>query len=743
MQWKHPYAVKTAFDNYETQCCGVINGRTKFSKRAEIKPMAKVRDSDDSHVHSREMHMTQAADIAKRLAERLGLNEVVAYIGMLMHDAGHPFGAHEGEQLLKIIGIMENAGFFHHNAKGVDVILSEDIINKMIKAIPEAQNDPELKAKLENDAWYFLDIVVGHDGEATLNDIDKQKQKEYSSIREAVLDKVSTSNRKNIYKCNVETLESNLAKPADVIAYLKSDMLDAFEQGIITKFSDEYLELIGELLFENDNEKLSKEQRIEQAKNMIETIKRDKLRETESDVYADVGQEVLNEVDIIIKELNENGIDTYSPQDDQETQEKINEIVSRNLERYKSSKLFDDESENHSIQSDIHKIIDCVQKRLKTRQSVVEEVMTKIQDKLIDDYCSNTESRFQEIYSRTDIDDDEKKKLMKESMGFSEKVTDIMYRPNGLKDINYKEYTQYTKKEYQTNALPKAVFKSIKQASNALVKMGLIRDKFYDKSILAMITDENVKKAMKVKETDEKKYDNYKKKVGINELKIIKGPKIFRKIKRYINKIPRKTMYRKKIYKGIYGFAQRQGERFARTCEDVYYAIPYTIMDLVKKAVDSHYEENEYLPEQEIEKVYEIREELAEKFGEFGEMAITTENLEKYTRDKIELERNNLEHHVATEIAIKYFGGMNDTRIKDVVIGMGNISRKVLNMQDRPAKGKNKAVQRLIDTINGVENRDESPKEFRKRIRGTHQVSPLQVIPKESKSSETQKELTL
>ena len=99
--WKNKYAVKTDFDNYEDRLVSVIDRRAKFVRRATGKPMARTKKqkaTNDSHAVNRGTHMRQAAEIAKIIARELGLNETVAYIGMLAHDAGHPFGAHEGEK---------------------------------------------------------------------------------------------------------------------------------------------------------------------------------------------------------------------------------------------------------------------------------------------------------------------------------------------------------------------------------------------------------------------------------------------------------------------------------------------------------------------------------------------------------------------------------------------------------------------------------------------------------------------
>ncbi len=110
-KWKDQDAQNTAFDEldyssdiYIDLIIEVIEARNKYMKRAEFKPMATYREDGDSHVTSRAQHMRQAAIIAKRIAHELGVNEAIAYIGMLLHDAGHAFFGHEGEHTMTQTG---------------------------------------------------------------------------------------------------------------------------------------------------------------------------------------------------------------------------------------------------------------------------------------------------------------------------------------------------------------------------------------------------------------------------------------------------------------------------------------------------------------------------------------------------------------------------------------------------------------------------------------------------------------
>lgn len=758
-KWKNRDALVTAFDNYEEELEKTIIQRNKFMKRAISKPMARVEESRAPHIENRGNHMFQTAPEAKKLARGLGLNETVAKIGMLMHDAGHPFGAHEGEQTMNIIGELLNTGYFHHNAKGIDVILSENLIEKFIDDIPEARDNQELRKKMKNDVWYFFDLIVGHDGESSKKDEEEMRKthKKYKSVKEAVLDKARKANRTNNYKCQVETLEAQLSKPADILSYLKSDMLDAFSQGIVKEFSDDYLVLISKLLLENNEqtkeldeqleladdstkEKIRSE-RIKRAKKYINELKKQELRETTEDIDINYDRKILGTVDKILKEIEEKGLSTFSIEEQDE--ETLDKITNKAIQSFIEEELKKG-TDKQTIGSDKNKIIDYTKKMIQIRKRTVEKVMAKIQEALEQDYISTTLAKWNEIEKDVTLTDDERYKRKKATMGFSDKASHIIYGPKGMKQLNYIEYVQYTKREYQRKSLPQATLKMIEQCANSLVKTGIIRDKFYDRTILKHIHDEEVKSAMKVPERDEESYTKYKLKIGIREpgsLKLAKQrrEKYSKKREEDEKKAKRRKEAKTKagIFKEIYNYTQRQGARFALSCEDVYYAIPYTVRSMVKKAVDSKYKPNDYLPEEEKSKVYKIRRELAERFGEYGGIAITKENLEKYINELIKKERDNLELSVAREISIKYLGGMTDKGIVKLLIDSGNLSKETYEKEDVPDRP-NENIIRLSRTLSESAEPEEKSEEFKKRIKETHRVKPLMVINNETN---TEKEL--
>lgn len=801
-KWKDQDAQNTAFDEldytsdiYIDIIIEVIEARNKYMKRAEFKPMATYRKDLDSHVTSRAQHMRQAAIIAKRIAHELGVNEAIAYIGMLLHDAGHAFFGHEGEHTMNEIGKLLNCGYFHHNAKGIDIIISERIIEKIIDAIPEAKSNPTLREQLKEDAYYFLDVVVGHDGESTLKDTkDAAKSKvKYASIKEAVFSKASKANRENIYKCQAETLETQISKPADVIAYLKTDMLDAFSQGIITKFSDDYLELIGNFLCETEektqeienarkdiedriketDEKISaqKEQsqelktlqtqkdyleqkliefnektrklRIKNANQYIDTFKKKHLRETEEDIH----EATVQQVEELLSKAEERGANIYYICTGEETEKEIREIKSKykgvlpsearkeikELKlKYEKEKQITKESEDiinkeleiaiakhvqkrkiegandNIIAAEVNRIRDYTQKMTKSRKRVVEEIMNELQDALIIDYVKTTKKKWEQIEANSELSEEERYEQKKGAMGFSERTSFLLLggkaNQNSFKGLNYNEYVQYSKMEYQTKSVPKAVLKTVEECARALVETGIIRDKFYDETIRTKIKDEEVKKRMITPVRTEQRYEDYKRSIGIsNKVKLVR-PKVLKEKTRFKNILRSKQVHKNKLFKDLYSYTQRQGGRFATCCEDVYYAIEHIVKTKVENALNGQHKLNMYLPQEEKEELQKVVRDIyaryhtkkdLNKFSEEDEKAMLEEAKQEYIEETIKKERANLELKVATQIAINYLAGNTDRGIKKLLIKTGNLSKLKLIMEDRQSKDSNEIIKKL------------------------------------------------
>lgn len=753
-RWKNEHATRTAFDELELDTNeimdiirGTIEKRSKYLKRAELKPMAKEREDDDSHDTSRALHMRQTAEIAKEIARKLGLNEFVAYTGMLLHDAGHAFFGHEGEHTMNVAGKLLHVGYFHHNAKGIDVILSEDLMGKIVdaimEAIPEEQRNEELRKRLKEDAWYFLDVVVSHDGEASQkeNKITK-KDKTKTSIREAVLRKTRKANRENVYKCEPETLESIISKPSDVIAYIRSDMMDAFGSSIIIKLDDDHLEVIGGILCETREEREQnssmqdqasvKRERIEKGKKLLIEYRKRHLRE----LPEDVDLEKMRIVNSILEEIEQEGISIFNSYTEKDMEEeikaakvrlknekvtgiryiqklreeklrfankyresiiaerKINEILEKTIEKYRREKEAEG-ADSNTIAAGVNTIIEYMQKLVKERKRAVEEIMNDIQEALIDDYAETTKENWE---NAADYEE------MKAGMGFSKGMSYLLY--NKLKVMDYDKYVKHTKKVYQGKAVPEATYTTVLECARALVKTGVIRDKFYDPVVLSKIQDEEVKEHMKVPERDEEEYEAYKRKIGISRGVNLTRPKKKNDKHRFVGKKGTGNIYRRKLYKTMYSYVQAQDTRFAMDCEDVYYAIEHTVKSKVKDAFSKEFKPEEYLEKEQLEEMDNIRmrvEEIQQQL--IGEREVSAQEeesylekaKEEYIRMTIEKERENLEEKVAQEIAIKYIAGMPARRLKNTLIKIGNLSRSKLEKQNKYKNG-NAVVERLISS---------------------------------------------
>ena len=758
---RNKYALKTVYDELIEngyidekiflKYIELVYLRTKVLTKKSENGMADYKNVLDSHLITRRDHMEQAAWIANIITHRLNLNEIFAEGGMLGHDIGHAPYSHEGEVFLNLAGILLNAGYYHHNAKGVDDALTEDFIDKFVEAglksisdkekRKEIADNPEIIKTMKDDAWYFLEFIVGHDGEATRKDSGHSGDIiSHRSIKEAVLYNTRKANSYNNYKAQVSTLEAVVAKASDVIAYLKTDVENSFRKKIVTKFSDNYLEQAGALLFEDDEKRLSRDERIKLAKEYLKKLKIKRLSEKPTD-FSDVNKrrlidEAIQIQDTVSQNLADSGIFETNIENSKRAKNKKNELINNEIAKYlklrEEQGISQDEIYSESIRLK-HYINKFDENNI--RKVVVEEFAENLQQALLDDYCENTKKAFERIKKEAEEeelqtgkkpDDDVIKAKMMSSMNFSDRVQEIIYGEKGQKMLNYIEYVQYSKKEFQTKAVPKAAFKAIKDFSKSLIKTGIIKSKFNNPGVLAYIKDEEVKDAiylntnfkhgMKRVNTGKQneKESQYRSKIGINEFRKISGYRKFVNKVRYVEKGKKlKTLgtiiaTRNEISRWIYESVQRREETFALFCEDVYYAIPNTVKDIVDKALDKNYKPGKCLKEEEIQKVKEIKKELKEIFKK-NNGNLSEEDIKKYIRDKVNYERTiNFDQNVANALVIKYIGGFTDKGIEALLLNTGYLSKIKLNMQDKPTKEASESVKRVLQVNGYSENNEEN-----------------------------------
>lgn len=213
-----------AWDDYMDYLTTAIKNDATFRKAGD-RPMMLLRTDSESDISSRLSHLLESAEVARIITKELELNNKFIYNSMLMHDLGHTPNAHEGEVIQNKLAELFNIQAFHHNANGVDVAINSDICGKAISMIPKIDEMPELKEQLEDEFYYFLDVIISHDGEANITDMTRPETK-YDSLEEAVKTKQRLANSSDIYKFVAQTPEGKIAKFADVIAYMASDLRD-------------------------------------------------------------------------------------------------------------------------------------------------------------------------------------------------------------------------------------------------------------------------------------------------------------------------------------------------------------------------------------------------------------------------------------------------------------------------------------------------------------------------------------
>lgn len=635
------------WDNYIEYLVEAIN-ESKFMRRAEIKPMSTPKAASESHVTSRATHLRMAADVAKRLAEGLDLNGDYIYAAMLMHDAGHPFSAHEGEEIFELIGQLNNCGFFHHNAKGVEVVRSEGIMRNAIDKIPNIKENPELRKKLEEEFDYFLDAIISHDGEASRSE-RRKKEDYYPTIKEAVKDKLTKSNSYDNYKFVAQTPEGKLAKMADVIAYSASDIQDGFRIGIINDFDDDYLALFGEMFTTGYSKE--REEYITCAKNILKEIKNDRLRELKSDIENIQNRDILKDVHEIIEEAENKGIRLNSITNEQV--DLITEIIDEKISKLRENESDLSEEERQFLNVDIEKLREFTGKMLTVNSGVVYDVTSRMKEYFINDILSNSQGL--------------------ENAQFSKKGEKLF---DAVKALNYKKIIINTKWDYQESKQPEAAKRLVDIVARSLINSGAIRNKFYDRAIRDQVPSEPLK-YMKVKSVPEEDYMKYKNAIGLRTLK-----SSFRTLdERYTGETVR--THKHKLFRDVYSFVQKEGENFAIKYENVFNSIPTTVRIDVEQALEEEPKLKGFLKEYQEKKINKTRNVMITKYGTLEN---AEEHKEEFINELIETERKSMEMKMAKQLAIDYISGMTDRGFNDLAIRTGYMEHKDVLVSERSTK---------------------------------------------------------
>ncbi len=658
---------KLLWDNYIEYLIDAIID-SNCSRRTERKPMGTPKRAEDSHVTSRFVHEIIAALNARKIARELAMNGDFAFTSMLFHDVGHPFSAHEGEEILNLIGRINNTGYFHHNAKGVEVIISEDICNKAIDSIPNIENHPEIRKQLQEEFYSFLDMVISHDGEATKDDVDKEVI-EYSSMKKALDSKLTASNAKNQFRHIAQTAEGKIAKIVDVISYLVTDIVDGFRLGIIDTFNTEYLIAFGDMFSEEGN--LSPDKKIAKAKEVLRESQLKTLRERRDDRNKPNIKRILGYVDETFEEAKQiaekNGSGTYMVLTDDfiEAKRQLIEETIKNREK----ENWDDQKEQ-MLMSDMNTYTYFMKKMSHVSTDVARDITRRMKNYFINDFINNS------------------KKTGK--LGFSPKAEKLFYK---MKELNYKYIVKSSRWDYQIEEQPDAARQLVNLCKSGLIKSGTIRDMFYDESIRDEVyndsmTDESKDKEalehMRTPKREEDKYQKYKRK--------IKSPKRKAKDKKAkYKKAKDKKINRNKLILDVIDYTRKKGTNFAIKYKNVYLAIPNTVKDNVNCALKNEIKCRDYLQDIQKKSNNSIRKRIIDIYGSID---IDEKQKEEFINMLIVEEREKMEEKMAIQLAIDYIGGMTDQSFNDLAQKTGFIKGRKFKNPHR-----NKEVQNVKNDL--------------------------------------------
>ena len=169
-------------------------------------------------------HTIEVSQIARTIANHLGLNIDLCETIALAHDLGHPPFGHTGEEILN--SLMQEVGGFDHNLQTLKVV-----------TILERQY---LKFSGLNLCFESLDGIVKHNGPIE----DKNKP-----IRVFWDENISLGEGSGIDLNLLPSLEAQVASLSDDIAYCAHDIADGYEAGILPFVSLKRAPFFEELLW--------------------------------------------------------------------------------------------------------------------------------------------------------------------------------------------------------------------------------------------------------------------------------------------------------------------------------------------------------------------------------------------------------------------------------------------------------------------------------------------------------------
>lgn len=644
MERDEKHIKKLTIDSDMPQIERIFN-ETKVAKRSFDKPMMTPaaqtgigNSASEAHLTTRGMHQKQVGDLAAEIASALGLNVQLARIGGKHHDDGHTNSGHTGERISTMIGKMNNCGYIVHNALSADMLISENIVNKVIAALrrKEPNMTEERKEQIAQEVWYVLDIAISHNGEGkeriihynpnkTVEDIKNDKNKCYT---EAGYDR----------KILAATKEGAIVAWSDKLCYCRTDILDGVNLGILTEFNENYLKYIGILVAKRENPKLY---RIAQ-----------KVFESEADL-----EKKLKEMQDKIKE---SGIDISKPEAiTEKTIDKMREKADIDPKEYVETVRKYEEIKRFS-QDVMRATTECGRIFVGNipEERRAEKVVNMIKDTCVEDLIQ---------YSKG-----------KDYVGISPAIAKAFF---GIRSENLDQIVKYTRRKFEKELLPQAELKIHEDLKNALLETGLIRE------YMAKREDEELDEEKPFELTDDEK--KARRKYGLSHELEIKGyrGKVHKNIDKSSDKTLDTVLKRKKSSEEKYKYERKACHRFIKLFKEQ----PNRVDEMLQNALDSGYDialhdvmdavkdkkpdDTEILGAEYYEKILAVKSEIDEKYPHgFADK----EEMIAFSRELANRRRNDRNGILAAAVALEYVAGMTDGTVIEAAKLKRYLTNKVI-----------------------------------------------------------------
>lgn len=615
-----------SIDQYMEQIERIFN-ETKVAKRSNDKPMMTPiaqtgigNSASEAHLTSRGIHQQQVSDLSAELASALGLNIELARIGGKHHDDGHTNSGHTGERIATTIGKLNNCGYIVHNALSADMLISENIINKVLVALEKKEPNmtQERKDEIVKDIWYIFDIAISHNGEGkdrviyynpnkTVEDIKNDKNRCYT---ESGYDR----------KIHSATKEGAIIAWADKLCYIRTDIQDGVNLGILTEFNDNYLRYIGILAAKTEKPKL-----YELAQKIFK--KEEELEKQLSDMQS---------------ELKDAGIKLNKPED--ATRRTIFDIRTKTeIEPEEYIKTIKDYSEIKGLSKDVMRATtECG--RLYVESIPVEKRAEKVVN-MIKDTC---------------VEDLIEYSTAKEYVGISPAIAKAFF---GIRNENLEQIVKYSRRKFEKELLPQAELQIHSDLKNALLETGIIRefmsrrrDEEYGEVELFELTEEEKQARSKYGLTQDLEIKDFDREH--TDKKDITGRKSLKPLLKYKASSEEKYKYERKVCHNFIRLFKSQPQRTEEILQNALNAgLDIAIRDVEAALENKEPADNEILGQEYYEKVMKVKENIDKRypkgFANRGEKIA-------YANELANRRKNDHDGILASAVALEYVAGMTD-----------------------------------------------------------------------------------